>query len=74
MNAISIIVLIIGLIFFVIGLRKIRTANTWIHIAARQRKIIDTQKEIIDLKESAIQNYKRIMAQGLTIIPNEQQN
>lgn len=46
----------------------------WLEIVRKQKKLIDTQKEVIELKESTIQNYKRIMAQGLTIIPNEQQN
>lgn len=58
----------------IIGLRLKRTNVVLKMVVDRQSALIKTQREVLEIKDSTIKNYKSLLAKGISIITNEQQN
>lgn len=58
----------------IIGLRLKRTNVVLKRVVDRQSALIKTQREVLEIKDSTIKNYKSLLAKGISIITNEQQN
>ena len=70
----AIITLVIGIVFLIIGLRLKRTNVILKRVVDRQSALIKTQREVLEMKDSTIKNYKSLLAKGISIVTNEQQN